>query len=229
MKSQMWHTVYVYTTDVKKPLGRFKVGKADRIAETLEKAALIRIHEQFTAGNRDEKVELIHVFNADDLGIRSIDLEGKLHEILRPYWVGGEWFETITIEPILAAYNKIKTGVQRPNNYTLRVEQADAVNKAYDYFSNKKGNVFLFNAIMRFGKTFASYSLMKRLDAKKVLILTYKPAVGDSWQSDLLDEVKFEAYEFLHSRSFSKNEPINITNKENYVLFSSFQDILKNN
>lgn len=221
----MWHTVYVYTTDVKKPLGRFKVGKADRKASSKEEAALIRIHEQFTAGNRDEKVELIHVFNADDINMRSIDLEGKLHKILRPYWVGGEWFETLTPEPIFSAYNKLVTNVSRPNNYTLRPEQKTAVDKAYSYYTNNKGNVFLFNAIMRFGKTFSAYSLMKKLDAKKVLILTYKPAVGDSWMTDLLDEVKFEGYEFFNARDFSKRDPIN-TNSKKYVLFSSFQDIL---
>ena len=227
--TKLWRSVYVYTTDVKKSLGRFKVGKADRKAETIEEAAMIRIREQFTAGNRDEKVELIHVFNADDINMNSSDLESKLHKILRPYRVGGEWFETITPKPIFAAYNKLTTNIQRPNNYTLRTEQGDAVNKAYDYFSNKKGNVFLFNAIMRFGKTFAAYSLMKKMNAKRVLILTYKPAVGDSWETDLLNEVKFEGYEFLHSLDFSKNEPINITDKENFVLFSSFQDILGKN
>lgn len=222
----MWHTVYVYTTDVKKPLGRFKVGKADREASTLEEAAMIRIHEQFTAGNRDEKVELIHVFNADDIDMRSIDLEGELHKILYPYWVGGEWFETLTPEPIFSAYNKLATNVSRPNNYTLRDEQKDAVEKAYNYYSGNKGNVFLFNAIMGFGKTFSAYSLMKKLDAKKVLILTYKPAVGDSWVTDLLDEVKFEGYEFFDARDFSKKNPIDTNSAEKYVLFSSFQDIL---
>ena len=90
---KMWHGVYVYTTDVKKPLGRFKVGKADRKALTIEEAAMIRIREQFTAGNRDEKRELMHVFNADDLNMRSIDLESKLHKILRNYWVVGNRLE----------------------------------------------------------------------------------------------------------------------------------------
>lgn len=223
----MWHLVYVYTTDVKKPLGRFKVGKADRKADTIEEAAMIRIREQFTAGNRDEKIELCHVFNADDLQMRSIDLESKLHKILRPYQVGGEWYETIDIQPILSAYNKLAYNVQRPNNYTLRKEQRDAVESAYKYFSEKRGNVFLFNAIMRFGKTFSAYSLMKKLNAKKVLILTYKPAVGDSWMTDLLDDVKFEGYDFLNARDFSKSSPISLTDQ--FVLFSSFQDILGKN
>lgn len=224
----MWHGVYVYTTNIKKQFGRYKVGKADRKAATLHDAMLIRIHEQFTAGNRDEKIELIHAFDADVVNLRSIDLESKLHKILRNYNVGGEWFETNGLDPILAAYNKIATNVQRPNNYTLRNEQKDAVEKAYNYFNNKKGNAFLFNAIMRFGKTFTAYSLMNKLNVNKVLILTYKPAVGDSWESDLLDEVKFEKYEFLDAHDFSKDVPITFPNKP-FVLFSSFQDILGKN
>ena len=224
---KMWHGVYIYTTNIKKQFGRYKVGKADREAISLWDAALVRINEQFTAGNRDEKIELLHVFNADDLNMRSIDLEGKIHKILRNYNVGGEWFETQTLDPIFAAYNKLATNVQRPNNYTLRKEQGYAIEKAYDYFNNN-GNVFLFNAIMRFGKTFAAYNLMKKMNAKKVLILTYKPAVGDSWETDLLDEVKFEEYEFLNAKDFSKNSPIILPDKP-YVLFSSFQDILGKN
>ena len=43
-KIKMWHVVY--TTDIKKPLGRYKVGKADREAKTIEEAAWKRINEQ---------------------------------------------------------------------------------------------------------------------------------------------------------------------------------------
>jgi superfamily II DNA or RNA helicase len=226
--TKMWHTVYIYTTALKKSLGRYKIGKADREANTIEEAAWLRINQQKTAATADDKFELICVFNADDTDIRSYDLESKLHELLKNYKVGGEWFETGTIIPIISAYNKLTTNVQRPNNYTLRKEQNDAINMAFNYFS-RVGKVFLFNAIMRFGKTFAAYSLMKKMNAKKVLILTYKPAVGDSWETDLQDEVKFEDYEFLDAMNFSKSSPIVFPKNKSYVLFSSFQDILGKN
>ena len=70
----------------------------------------------------------------------------------------------------------------------MRQEQADAVDKSFDYYQsiwaeNKKAVPrFLWNAKMRFGKTFASYQLAKTLSAKKVLVVTFKPAVEDPGQ-----------------------------------------------
>ena len=44
---------------------------------------------------------------------------------------------------------------------------------------------FLWNAKMRFGKTFTAYQLARKLGAKRVLVVTFKPAVEDAWQTDL--------------------------------------------
>jgi hypothetical protein len=41
---------------------------------------------------------------------------------------------------------------------------------------------FLWNAKMRFGKTFASYELAKKMGFKRILILTFKPAVQTAWR-----------------------------------------------
>ncbi len=35
---------------------------------------------------------------------------------------------------------------------------------------------------MRFGKTFAAYQLTKQMGWRKVLVLTFKPAVQNAWQ-----------------------------------------------
>jgi hypothetical protein len=226
---RMFQTVYVYTTPLKKEAGRFKIGKADRNAKTKEAAALERIDEQITAGNRDDPAQLIHVFDVEGLGMRSIDLEGKLHKELKTYRVGKtEWFETGTPDPIFTAYNKITTGVAALNSYGMREEQSAAVKQAYEYFSSGKGNVFLFNAIMRYGKCFASYQLAKKLGAEKVLVLTYKPSVKDSWASDL-DHVDFDGYKYFDAKNFSKNDPIAIPADKKGILFSSFQDIIGKN
>ena len=50
---------------------------------------------------------------------------------------------------------------------------------------------------MRFGKTFASYQLAKKMNCKRVLILTFKPAVKTSWKEDLLSHVDFEGWQFI--------------------------------
>ena len=52
------------------------------------------------------------------------------------------------------------------------------------YFESNEHGQFLWNAKPRFGKTLASYDLCKTLDAKKVLIVTNRPAIADSWYSD---------------------------------------------
>ena len=56
---------------------------------------------------------------------------------------------------------------------------------------------FLWNAKMRFGKTFTAYQLAKKLGAKRVLVVTFKPAVEDAWQTDLESHVDFDGWQYL--------------------------------
>lgn len=49
---------------------------------------------------------------------------------------------------------------------------------------------------MCFGKTFTAYQFAKAMDYKRVLVLTFKPAVEDSWREDLLSHVDFEGWQF---------------------------------
>jgi len=79
--------------------------------------------------------------------------------------------------------------------YELRREQQDAVEMAADYFYAHKNGEFLWNAKPRFGKTLASYDLAKRLDAKKVLIVTNRPAIANSWFDDF--EMFIDGYYFI--------------------------------
>ena len=72
---------------------------------------------------------------------------------------------------------------------------------------------FLWNAKMRFGKTFTAYQLAKKLGAKRVLVLTFKPAVEDAWQTDLESHVDFDGWQYLsrnlrqrsHARSTARS------------------------
>jgi hypothetical protein len=114
----------------------------------------------------------------------------------------------------------------------MRPEQQEAVTKTIAYFKSfKKENPnktphFLWNAKMRFGKTFTTYQLAKQMKWKKVLVLTFKPAVEDAWREDLNTHTDFKGWTF-----FSKNEAENISKKTdltkaNLVCFGSFQDYL---
>ncbi len=144
-----------------------------------------------------------------------------------------EWMRC-TAPDVLAAIKELQTGVihnaSRTEDFKLRDEQLAAVKKTASYYNsiwsdNKKAVPrFLWNAKMRFGKTFASYHLAKELEAKKVLVVTFKPAVEDAWQVDLESHVDFEGWQY-----FSKNtggDPRTASRKFPLVYFGSFQDLL---
>ena len=161
-----------------------------------------------------------------------------IHRLLRRKGIPnpeGEWFKC-SLNELRKAIHEIKTGERtednRVNDFGMRPEQENAVNKTLTYFhSFKKENPdktphFLWNAKMRFGKTFASYQLAKKSGWKKILVLTFKPAVQSAWDEDLMTHVDFEGWQFI-SRSgltFVQADP-----KKPIVCFGSFQDFLGKN
>ncbi len=112
----------------------------------------------------------------------------------------------------------------------MREEQAAAVRKTHAYFHsvwNEDMHAvprFLWNAKMRFGKTFTAYQLAKKLGAKRVLVVTFKPAVEDAWQADLENHVDFTGWQYLSRQS--DRDPTSIDRKKPVVYFGSFQDLL---
>ena len=108
-------------------------------------------------------------------------------------------------------------------------EQVEAVRRTRDYFNSvnaegsKRTPKFLWNAKMRFGKTFASYELAKSMDMKRVLILTFKPAVQSAWEEDLNRHVDFEGWQFV-CREGKQYEDCDSTRP--IVCFGSFQDYM---
>src|ERR1022692_2253978 len=114
----------------------------------------------------------------------------------------------------------------------MRPEQLEAVEKTITYFrSFKKENRnktphFLWNAKMRFGKTFATYQLAKEMDWKKILVLTFKPAVQSAWEEDLQTHIDFKRWQFISRNGLSFNDA---DKKKPFVCFGSFQDYLGKN
>lgn len=148
----------------------------------------------------------------------------------------GEWFKC-SPDDVKAAHTALLKGIKNDENRTqsflLRPEQERAVNMTYDYYNSfKKENRnkvphFLWNAKMRFGKTFTAYKLAQKMNYKRVLVLTFKPAVENAWEEDLNSHIDFEGWQFIsrHTElsydSADKNKPI--------VMFGSFQDFLGRN
>lgn len=147
----------------------------------------------------------------------------------------GEWFKC-SVDDVISAIISIKTGIITEDNRTLdfkmRPEQAAAVEKAATYFKSfreenpDKTPHFLWNAKMRFGKTFAAYQLAKKMKYSKILVLTFKPAVQNAWEDDLKSHIDFKGWQFISRNGLSFDD---IDKNKPYVCFGSFQDYLGRN
>lgn len=147
--------------------------------------------------------------------------------------VGGEWFRC-SVEDVRAAWLAVKTRTtnveDRTQNFSMRPEQEEAVQKTKLYFESvaeepgSKIPKFLWNAKMRFGKTFATYQLAKTMGFKKVLVLTFKPAVQSAWHEDLTTHLDFEGWQFIDKDSDLTYETADLSRP--IVCFGSFQDYL---
>jgi len=163
---------------------------------------------------------------------REVHLYLRQRRIKNP---NGEWFRC-KVGDIKSAIIALKTGEMNEDNrsldFKMRPEQAEAVEKTCTYFekSNKENPNqiphFLWNAKMRFGKTFATYKLAKKMKWAKILVLTFKPAVQSAWEEDLKLHIDFKGWQFISRNGLSfeaadKNKP--------FVCFGSFQNYLGKN
>jgi len=222
--------IYVYELiGVESHTGLLKVGYTIRSSEK-------RIDEQTKTAGVKYKILLEESAMRND---GSAFTDKDLHKILKFKKIKnpeGEWFRC-TLKDIKSALIEIKSGEKNEENrildFSMRPEQLAAVNKTISYFKSlkKENNYrtphFLWNAKMRFGKTFATYQLAKKMDWKKILVLTFKPAVQSAWEEDLQTHIDFKGWQFISRNGLSfqeadKSKPI--------VCFGSFQDYLgKNN
>ena len=147
----------------------------------------------------------------------------------------GEWFNC-SVKDVKAAIIALKTGEvneeSRSLDFKMRPEQKAAVEKTAEYFQSfRKENHgkpphFLWNAKMRFGKTFTAYQLAKKMCWRKVLVLTFKPAVQNAWEEDLKFHVDFKGWQFISPGGLSYEDA---DKKKPFVCFGSFQDYLGKN
>ena len=155
-----------------------------------------------------------------------------------------EWFKC-SVNDVMAAIVALRTGTANAENRTqtfkMRPEQLQAVEKAAEYFHAARKEdpdrppKFLWNAKMRFGKTFASYQLARKMGLSRILVLTFKPAVESAWREDLVSHVDFEGWQFVSNKD-AQNNHLNIDQQfaradksRPIVVFGSFQDLLGTN
>lgn len=222
-------TIYVYELiGVSTHAGLLKVGYTTRSSEK-------RIDEQTkTAGIKYKIVFEESAMRNDGSAFTDIDIHSYLRK-KKLKNTSGEWFKC-TLKDIRAALIEIKSGIKNEDNRTLdfamRPEQVEAVNKTIQYFKSfKKENKnktphFLWNAKMRFGKTFASYQLAKKMGWTKILVLTFKPAVQSAWDEDLQTHIDFKGWQFISRNGLNFKDA---DKKKPFVCFGSFQDYLGKN
>lgn len=208
-----------------------------KIGQTTRADVRQRIDEQHPITEPHKTYHLLwhdNAFYADGSGESFSDHD--LHEVLRRKGkkLIGEWCRC-SLREAKAAYVAVRhrdTHIEtvRDLDHKMRPEQEKAVNDTAEYFAQMdkeepdRPSHYLWNAKMRFGKTFATYQLAKKMGAKRILVLTFKPAVEDSWRDDLLRHRDFEGWRYYSSRmdeqfpSLSSTKPL--------VVFGSFQDYL---
>jgi len=147
----------------------------------------------------------------------------------------GEWFRC-KAEDVVSAIIAVRDGNSssrgRTLDFKMRPEQQVAVDKAANHFidfkQKEQGKTphFLWNAKMRFGKTFTAYQLAQKMGWTKILVLTFKPAVQSAWEEDLNTHKDFEGWQFISNNGLQFDDA---DESKPFVCFGSFQNYLGKN
>jgi L-rhamnose mutarotase len=219
--------IYAYSIADKAHAGLLKVGQTTRDVKQ-------RVTEQLKTANIKNYTIVLDEFAERDDGTTFTD-----HEVRAALAKKGcenaelEWMRC-TLRDVKTVLTELRTGQRftgtHDQTFAMRAEQRAAVEKTHAYFhSIWKEDMhavprFLWNAKMRFGKTFTSYQLARKLGAKRVLVVTFKPAVEDAWQTDLESHADFDGWQYLSRNSDS--DPTCVSARKPLVYFGSFQDLL---
>lgn len=219
--------IYAYTIDDDAHAGLLKIGQTTqdvkkRVAQQLKTAAI-----------KNYRILLDESAEADD-GTLFTDHHVRARLVAKGFVnTELEWMEC-SVDDVRTVITELRTGAVLTGThhatFPMRAEQREAVDKTAAYFSsiwNEDDSVvprFLWNAKMRFGKTFTAYQLAKRLGAMKVLVVTFKPAVEDAWQTDLESHADFDGWQYLSKAN--GGDPTKADPERPLVYFGSFQDLL---
>lgn len=236
--------IYIYETPASRERGLIKIGDAQDVVK--------RIEEQLNTASAIDASALAYTIllnteavKDDGTGFRDHDIHAalaekgyakhKIHDGDQTVKGSTEWF-AIEPEKAIKLIVQIKAGkqpseidIERHQSFPMRPEQEEAVERSRAYLSAHRSNAgpveMLWNAKMRFGKTFTAYQLARSMGLAKVLVLTYKPAVEDAWQTDLESHVDFSDYVFLRRESLNEIDRY-LGAGRRVVAFASYQDLL---
>ncbi|MBQ9441735.1 MAG: Eco57I restriction-modification methylase domain-containing protein [Selenomonadaceae bacterium] len=204
-------TIYAYTTpDIPKHDGWTKIGYTTQPVEK-------RISEQTHTADIDFKLEWTEIaqFSAEP---KDFFLDHDFHRFLQrnniERKVKKEWFKIYPLEALKYLYKFRKRDFSSlqggdGENYELREEQSQAVEKTFAHYKNKISKKFLWNAKPRFGKTLTTYDFIRKIGAEKVLIVTNRPSIANSWFDDFQKFIAWQTdYKFISETDALKDKPI---------------------
>jgi len=247
--------IYVFRINIETHRGCLKIGEATSDNENvsvlkpnshaLNEAAKKRINQYTqTAGIRYELLYTeLAVYN--DKGTLKSFTDSEVHQVLIRSGIkrkifdtknkANEWFVT-DIETVKNAIKAVKEGRNSLGHsdkkiykspIVFRPEQQEAIDKTKKQF--KKGNVMLWYAKMRFGKTLSALQVVKDMNFTRTLILTHRPVVDAGWFDDFgkifYDNSKFNYGSKNKGYSFQVLEKQTQKTKSKYIYFASMQDM----
>lgn len=243
IRSKQMKFIYIYETPESKKQGLIKIGDANDVKKRIEEqfnnaSAFDASSLQYTVLYQEEAIKTDGTEFRDHAIHTALESKGYFkHQIISENEVlksKTEWFK-VDLDKAIHLIEQFKKGkkpeeidIERFQEFPMRPEQQKAVNQTIAYFNKQAQHStieMLWNAKMRFGKTFTAYQLAKAMRLSKVLILTYKPAVEDAWQKDLEHHIDFNEYVFLRRESLNSIEEYLGKNKK-VVAFASYQDLL---
>lgn len=241
-KSYVNNKLYAFSLTHLKEKGLIKVG------ETLQETSKQRILQETKTASPIDELEILLGGEGDEVYAQRNDgswfRDKDVHKVLtnsgfiqppKTKETGTEWFYC-SLEDVKRAIAAVKQGkstcIDRIDDFEMRDEQKKAVEETAKYFEahineSELPPHYLWNAKMRFGKTFATYQLAKKMGWKRVLVLTFKPAVKNSWAMDIASHKDFEGWEFVSTGGTEFNEISDPNREKTIVGFYSFQYLLK--
>ena len=237
-------TIYGYILpDVPTHKGYIKIGYTDK--EDVEQRIKEQIH---TVGLHHKTLFTVSAMRDDGTCFTDKDIHAVLRKNGYSQLNAGEdrneWFKVSEKEALAvidSVRNNTKYTVGRTAHFSMRAEQKKAVEDTADYFKRMEKEdpsrppKYLWNAKMRFGKTFAAYQLAKKSGYKKILVLTFKPAVESAWYEDLETHVDFEGWQFVSDKEAKYDKTsfdrlyAQCDQSKPIVVFGSFQNLLGTN
>ncbi|KRL14619.1 Eco57I restriction-modification methylase domain-containing protein [Schleiferilactobacillus perolens] len=245
--------IYVQTADNtsgKWPafVGREKVGEATATADLekdwrknsqdLRDVAMKRIRSYMGTSGVPTKVQWVELayrekdnswFTDHDVH-RVLDRSGVKRDTELKENGGHEWFVT-NVDTVKSAISAVKEGREyinakfstQPQKIVLRPEQQEAVKKTKIVF--KTPRKMLWNAKMRFGKTLSALELIKEEQYERVLIMTHRPVVKDSWFADF-KKINMDSLGYVYgSKAKGASLEYLAQSGKPYIYFASIQDL----